>query len=298
MFVKERKASTDPRVRSLLQKAARRGFPVVVENAVGRLNLSGDKVWLRSRAVVITFEECWPLAASLSLSKDEGSKLRALLNVCRAVKQKDAAGLGALSYAYHEGDQSMLDIVPEQRSLRIVAEALKRPQPFFEWAKSECKTERQISVVEAAQRYLPAATWEWDKTCILAGAFLATMGEIPEPKSGETSASEFPFWVALDKHTPQGKPVLSDVAGKLRVSYRQVMWASFYFESAMVNGLCESAWWEAEKQWRLRRAGLSVEEGAALWSRARHLVREQLVAEASRLRETLASPFVVQRDLL
>ncbi|CAM4005637.1 hypothetical protein COSO111634_30930 [Corallococcus soli] len=298
MFLKQRKETTDPRVRSLLQKAARRGFCEITEMAVHRLDSSGERTWLRSRAVVITFEECWPLAASLSLSKDSNSKLRSLVDVCQSAKQKDAAGLGALAFAYHEGDRSMVDVVPDRRALRIVAAALQRPEAFFGWASLACQSERQRSVVAAAQRYLAAATWAWDKACILAGAFLAVTGDVPEPTPGGQLTSDFPFWVALDKHTPQGKPVLSEVAAELKVSYRQIIWAGFYFESAVVNKLCLSLWWDAERLWRLRRAGLSVEAGAVLWGRARPLVMKRLLNEASSLRETVMSGFSIQHDLL
>ena len=37
-----------------------------------------------------------------------------------------------------------------------------------------------------------------------------------------------------------------------------------------------SPWWDAEKTWQFRRAGLSVSGAEELWSRARDLVREQL----------------------
>src|SRR5712672_489193 len=123
MFLKPRKTSTDPRLRSLLQKAARRGFTRIVQRTVELLDAIGDKTWLRSRAIVITFEECWPLAASLSISRELPSKMSALLRVTAAAKQKDAAGLGALAFAYKEGDNSILGLVPDQRALKIIAEA-------------------------------------------------------------------------------------------------------------------------------------------------------------------------------
>src|SRR5262249_34282466 len=134
VFVKQRKASTDPCLRSLLQKAARRGYLGIVASTARTLNAIGDGTWLRSRAVGITFEECWPLASRLNLSRDPESKLAALAGVTGAVKHKDAAGLGALAFAYHEGDSSMVDVVPDEWGLRVVSEALKRPEPFFEWA--------------------------------------------------------------------------------------------------------------------------------------------------------------------
>src|SRR5438067_1153890 len=104
MFLKPRRPTTDPRLRSLLQKAARRGAVAVAEQSARCLDAMGDKTWLRSRAVVITFEESWPCASTLALDRTPVSKRDALLVVAKIVKQKDAAGLGALSHALSEKD--------------------------------------------------------------------------------------------------------------------------------------------------------------------------------------------------
>lgn len=287
MFLKRPKASTDSRVRSLLQKAVRRGFSDIVDSTVMRLDTSGDSTWLRSRTVVITFEECWPLAASLAIDRDTSSKRRSLLNVTTATKQKDAAGLGALAYAYHEGDRSMLDCVPDERMLRIVAEALERPKAYFAWVVGESRSQQATNIILAAQQYLAAATWPWDKACILAGAVLATMSEIPAIESADTPSEDFPYWVALDKHTAEGKFALREVAKQLKTTYRQLIWASFYCESARVNKLFPSRWFEAERIWRLRRAGLSLDSADQLWSRAQPLVRQRLEAEAMSLKQLI-----------
>jgi hypothetical protein len=296
MFLKTPKPSTDQRVRSLLQKAARRGCVPVVELALIRLENSGDKSWLRSRAIVITFEECWPLASSLSIDREPSSKRSALLRASKAAKQKDAAGLGALAYAYQNGDHSMLDCVPEPRILRIVAEALQRPDGFFNWVIRETQAGKSCEIIRAAQQYLAAATWQWDKACILAGALLSTIGDVPTiGPGGIPTEEEFPYWVALDKHTPEGKVALSRVAKEIGASYRQLIWASFYCESAYVNRLLRSPWWEAEKEWRLRRAGLSLNATEELWSRARPVVRQYLADEAAilkRLIETNPAPYL------
>jgi hypothetical protein len=296
MFLKTPRPSTDQRVRSLLQKAARRGDTQVIELALSRLDMSGDKTWLRSRAIVITFEECWPLAASLSIDRELSSKRFALLGVARAAKQKDAAGLGALAHAYQEGDQSMLDCVPDKLILRMVSEALKRPKEFFEWALGQGGAERTTDVIVSAQRYLPAATWPWDKACILAGALLATKGQLPTLETAKEPSEDFPYWVALDKHTPEGKAALIEVAKQVNSSYRRLIWASFYCESTCVNKLLPSPWWDAERMWRLRRAGLSFDATQELWSRARPLVRQRLEREATSLKrfvETTPSAYLV-----
>jgi|ERR1700733_9092765 len=285
MFLKPPKASTDQRVRSLLQKAARRGYARVVELALERLDSIGDKTWLRSRAIVITFEECWPLAASLAIDRELSSKRNALLSVAKAAKQKDAAGLGALAHAHQEGDQSMLDCVPDRYALRIVSEAVQRPKAFFDWILSQSRTQRATDVIKSSERYLPAATWPWDKACILAGALLATMGEMQKMEPADAPPEEFPYWVALDKHTPEGKVALTEAAREVRSSYRRLIWASFYCESARVNRLLPSPWWDAERTWRLRRAGLSWDAAQELWSRARPFVRGRLEGKAASLKD-------------
>jgi hypothetical protein len=289
MFLKLRKASTDQRLRSLLQKAVRRGFSRIVSLAAMRLDAVGDKTWLRSRTIVITFEECWPLAESLSINRELSSKLNVLLRVTRSSKQKDAAGLGALAHAYQEGDRSMLEVVPDQRALKIIAEALDRPKEFFDWVKGEGRSQGSRDVVRAAQEYLPAATWRWDKACILGGALLATLSDLPSLESLEEPEEEFPYWVALDKHTAEGKEVLREVAKEIKASYRELIWASFYCESAHVNKPLSSPWFNAERLWRFRRTGLSLESAEELWSRARPLVRERLETEALALKNLVES---------
>ncbi len=218
------------------------------------------------------------------IDRELSSKRISLLRVTKASKQKDAAGLDALAYAYGEGDQSMLDCVPDRRMLKIVSEALQRPRDFFRWVVNESRGQRSTDIILSAQRYLPAATWQWDKACILAGALLATKGDTPMIEPAETPSGEFPYWVALDKHTPQGKVALTDVAKQVKTSYRRLIWASFYYESARINRLLPSPWWDAEKMWRLRRAGLSLDAAKGLWALAGPLVRQRLEDECAALR--------------
>jgi hypothetical protein len=291
MFLKPRKSSTDPRLRSLLQKAVRRGSVTIVERVAARLDAIGDTTWLRSRSVVITFEECWPLADSLAIDRHLPSKLDILIRVAETAKQKDAAGLGALAHAYREGDTSMLHNVPDQRALKIIAEALARPQDFFAWALGQSGSQRSRDMIRAAQKYLSVATWQWDKACILAGALLATGVDIPAVQSVDASEpeEEFPYWTALDKHTDEGKTALKEIAKTLGTTYRQLIWVSFYCESARVNKLLPSPWFEAERAWRFKRSGLSLESAAEMWDSARLLVRAQLEGEAQALKHLVES---------
>jgi hypothetical protein len=291
MFLKPRKASTDPRLRSLLQKAVRRGVASVVERVAVRLDAIGDTTWLRSRAIVITFEESWPLARGMSVDRHFASKLGVLLKATESVKQKDAAGLGALAHAYREGDTSMLARVPDQRALRIVAEALERPKEFFDWIHGEARSQPSGDIVDSARRYLPAATWDWDKACILAGALLATTADYSSFSLVEAPRTEeaFPYWVALDKHTDEGKAAIKSVAKEVKTTYRELIWVSFYCESAQVNKLAPSPWFEAERSWRLGRVGMSWDSASELWARARPLIRARLEEQALALKVLVES---------
>src|SRR5262249_36744741 len=107
----------------------------------------------------------------------------------------------------------------------------------------------------------------------------------------------FPYWVALDKHTPQGKEILQEIAREHSISYRHLIWSGFYFESAKVNALGESPWWNAEKRWRLTRAGLASEAAEQLWERVRGVIAERLQPEAEELRKAVENQSVCQGSL-
>jgi len=259
---------------------------------LARLDAIGDSTWLRSRVVVITFEESWPLAGAISIDKELASKLAILTSVARAAKQKDAAGLGTLAHAYAEGDGSTLDDAPDPRMIRLVAAALERPPAFFTWAFEQSRSEDSTAIIRSAQRYLSVATWPWDKAFILAGALLAAVGNTPMTPVSTPGATEqdFPYWVALDKHTDEGKVALKETSSELGVRYRQLIWASFYCESVRVNELLPSPWFRAERTWRLNKAGLSNELAEQIWERARPLLIARLADEARSLRELVESP--------
>lgn len=103
----------------------------------------------------------------------------------------------------------------------------------------------------------------------------------------DAPSEEFPYWAALDKHTPEGKVALAEIAKQVNSSYRQLIWASFYCESARVNRILSSPWWDAERMLRLRRAGLLLDAAEELWLRARPLICQRLEAEAASLRKLM-----------
>jgi hypothetical protein len=204
------------------------------------------------------------------------------------VKSKNATGLGVLAYALSQGDDSVLVGSSEDRALKIVAEAIERPDDFWKWTKSQCVEERQLALNATAQRAYRRGGWPWDRALIQAAVYLAISSGVPDVQQARVASTEldtFPYWIALDKHTPQGKEALREAARRSQLPYRQVVWASFYLESAQTNEEEEAIWWMREAEWRLQRVKLTRDDAARVWQRVRPTVREFVAEEAEALRE-------------
>lgn len=196
-----------------------------------------------------------------------------LSSTANAVKNKNAAGLGSLALAAGQGDASVIELVQDSRAVKIVAAALNRPESFFKWAMGECASAEQLAIVLAAQRHFGKASWPWDKAFMAAGAYLSIVEGVPIVDSvGGSPKRQFPYWVAVDKHTPQGKLALRQVAAKLHIEDSHLQWVSFYFESAKINEQQASPWWAVEAKWRLEGLGLDLVSAEDLWKKASPLV--------------------------
>lgn len=280
--------SSRPMLRSLLQKAVRRGYADLAQKTAFLLASHGDSAWLRARTGVIVFEECWPSAHLLSSNSPITLTLQ---EVAVAVKNKDAAGLGSLAHALVEGDLKVLDFAYERRAVKIVAAALKRPDEFFKWARAQCQSEQQVSVVSAARLYFSRASWPWDKAFLAAGAYLSVETGVQEVlRSAYVPDEPFPYWTAIDKHTPQGKSALRKVAAAMRLPDEKLQWASFYFESAKSNEIAQSPWWECETEWRFNSLGLSLKEAKKMWSDTAEQVESNLQGQAKALYQMVEQP--------
>jgi hypothetical protein len=272
------------RYRSLLQKAVRRGNDALVITTCALLESLGprEKSWVRERAAVITFEECWPLGRALVFNKRFHSKVAALVRAARSTKAKDACGLGLLAYRLAVGGRSVLDGSEQDRHLRIVAKAVERPEAFWNWAMRERKTKRAGALIERAYHFRNAGLPQ-DRAIIQAGAYLALQGELPSPVPADCREKSFPYWVALDIHTPEGKRVLRDISRDLHLRLPQLEWVSFYFEGAATNKALPSFWWERYCRWRFKKAALPKEEAHLLWDPVRPQVIEALSEDSRHL---------------
>ncbi|MGD9243120.1 MAG: hypothetical protein PVI34_07340, partial [Desulfobacterales bacterium] len=135
-----------------------------------------------------------------------------------------------------------------------------------------------------------------DRAVIQAAAYLAVSGDIPEIVTLADEEKPFPYWVALDMHTPQGKRVLKDVARDLHVDLRQLEWTLFYFEGSRANETTPSRWWDRNCACRFRRLGLPAEEAHLLWEPIRPQLIQALAEDSRRLHHEIYTWKLANRE--
>lgn len=274
--MRRRTRTTHPACRSLLQKAVRRGDASIASTVLNHLAIAGDGVWLKSRASVIVAEECWPLAVCLDPTIGLPHIDELLRRVSRATKMKDAAGLGSLAYALSQGDGTVLRGGPSDREIRVIMTATQRPNDFWAWAERQATQDQQSALVAATKRAFRRGGWPWDRAFMLSAAFLAVTSGIPTVEHASHTSEPFPWWIALDKHTPEGKNAISAAAREAKVPVRNALWLSFYFESSLCNSLGDSPWWQRELTWRLSKLGLELDHAHEIWMNLRPRVMDRL----------------------
>ncbi len=277
--------------RSLLQKAVRRGESDLVVKVVDHLYEIGDINWLKQRVGVIIAEECWPLMGEWELPQKRDMQQTAsqeiLSQAAGYMKFKDAAGLGSLAYALSEGDNTVLNGSDDDTYIKHICAAIKNKDNYWKWIFSECSCDMTKRFVERAYVAYRKGGWPWDKAFIQASVYLVVMEGLPKLQLGIKKESKFPFWVALDRHTPQGKAVISKLAKETRFPWRQLNWVSFYCESGIVYNQVQSRWWNREVEWRLSKVGLSLDKAKSMWTEVRPSFIELLRDESERLEHHL-----------
>lgn len=281
---------TDQIARSLLQKAIRRNDISMTRAAIDLIIQQGDFDWLRNRLAVITFEECWAYASEVSFEKDESVISDHLVKLATTVKNKDAAGLGSLGYELSRGDISVLNNSSEDRNIKLIAEAIRRPKDFWSWILGKAKEDegKREEFVSKTYEGFKRAGWPWDRAFAQAAALLATTSEVPMVKySSYRSHEEFPFWVSIDKHTKEGRSAIRQSAMEIGLNATTALWIAFYIESAKCQEIETSLWWSKEIQWRMRKLGLSFEVAVSTWERLKPRVLELLGPEIERNRNRI-----------
>lgn len=296
---KIRTVTGDQICRSLLQKAVRRGAVTVAEKAAIHLIQKGETSWLKNRLAVITFEEAWPQTSKLQITINEDLLISQYKNLANSSKNKNAAGLGSLAYELSKGSSSVLvkdDL--SNKHIKIIAEAIRRPEDFWAWVKQSSEGS-DLDFLEKAESGFKLAGWPWDKAFALASAYLFVSDKAPEitpPNSPESA--DFPFWVAIDKHTPTGKRALLKCADRFNLNKTTIGWIQFYLESAKCKNLQLSPWWEREKTWRLETEGVGGGKAKTIWHEISSFLHDTLAPQEIIIKDELEHSFNSYRSIL
>ncbi len=286
--MKASRSKIEKRYRSLLQKAVRRGNADLVLTTSSFLESLGskDKNWYRSQTAIITFEECWPLGTELIFNKKFHSKVAALIQVTRATKARDATGLGYLAYAFSQGDDTVLTDTADDKAIKVVASAIRRPDDFWQWISWQKTSATEKILIDSASRFKNAGL-PHDKAVIQAAAYLTATGHLPSITEGQAPDPKFPYWVVFDNHTVEGRRVLRDIARDLHIHQSQLEWTYFFFEGSLTNGEIFSKWWDGYCQWHFKKIDLAATEAHLLWDPAKVQVKDALAQESRQLKNEL-----------
>lgn len=274
--------------RALLPKAVRRGNLDLVFTISALLDHQHPRMdeGLRTRAVAATFEDCWPLCGVLDFNRRAYSKVAALVRVAGSNQTRDAAGLGALALALARGDRSVLRDDRGDTAIKTLSTAIARPEDYWNWIQAQPHTAEGAAIVEKALRF-KAVGRSAGRATVKAAAYLAVTGKLPHIESRPADKEAFPYWIAFDHHTPQGRQALKDVSRDLHIPYAQLAWSFFYFEGSTASGQMEAAWWQRYCRWQFKRVGLAPVEAPLLWEPARRQVADALAFDANRLHRIL-----------
>ena len=116
----------------------------------------------------------------------------------------------------------MLNVVQDQRALKITSEALARPKVFFAWATSQSPSARSKEIIRNAEKYFPVATWQWDKACILPQLSCPRLRDSDGRRCPRVATGVgFSVLGGAQQAHDQGKAALHDVVKLLGATYRE-----------------------------------------------------------------------------
>jgi hypothetical protein len=252
--------------RSLLQKAVRRGNEAVVEKVIKYLFSVDDTAWLKKRLFVMIYEECWTLGNELTATNlTEDYK-----KITRSVKNKNAAGLASLAWHCKNGD---LDIFQGMTSeyidnVQSVAYGIESPDKYWKFIENESGYQKNRYRIESAQLATPKASFDYDKALMYAAACLSVEEEIPETIVSVSCEEDFPYWIALDKHTEKGRSLITDASKKIGLDPYTGMQLAFIMEGALCNEMVDAPYWNHYVNWRIKKMGPAV----ARWDELKEVI--------------------------
>lgn len=264
--------------RSLLQKAVRRGDQNVVEKVIKYLLSEKDKTWLRKRLYIITYEECWMYGDNFIDGQSEYKITEHYKNLAVSVKNKNAAGLASLANSYNKGNRSVLSSADsiQSKAITTIANAIKSPKKYWTWIKDQPGYKKNKSRIDKAEKAISKLVYDEEKAMTYATAYFCIKDNIPDVVEIPPNNSLFPYWVAIDKHTPDGRDIITTVAQKYKIRPDRLMWIAFFMEGSLCNKMTESPYWELAKLWKMKNMRLTIEEAEVIWEN----VKSDVIAES------------------
>lgn len=279
---------------SLLQKAVRRGAVDMVEKVVNYLLSQGDTKWLHNRLPVMIYEECWVLGNRVT----SGNLITQYVTLAQTVKNKDAAGLATLAVKLHEGDWKAMRGNPNQKAaIMSVTNAIGNPKEFWDWARK--KGRGHIGRIEAAKAAVTKASFETDATMMFAAAYFTVKDLVPLVTDAQPlNSSEFPYWIAFDKHTDVGREIIIEAAKQLDIYPSRAMQLAFYLEGAVCNGMTTSPYWQLAKDWQMEKMGYTYSQANVIWDQLKPIIIELTKDKVKDLKERIENCISVAENEL
>ncbi len=286
----EHPQDVDERLRSLLQKALRRGHVELLLTVCAFLEdyKPPPSSFFSAQAARAAFYECWPLATRLPFARRPIAAIALLVHMAGLHKTREAAGLGLLADAVRRGEPVTVQDEKEGEDLRRMTQALENPEDFIAWISARGLAVQDALRYAGIRRPPPSRGRPHDRAVAFAALYLLAArpgSALPAPAPPPEEA--FPFWVAFDRHTAAGRLALRDVARDLKIPPAQLSWCFALFEGLRLQAEIPSPWWHRYCRNRFDRIGLPLEEAHLLWEPAKIQLREALAAEGRTLQSEL-----------
>jgi hypothetical protein len=252
---------------SLIQKAVRRGNVELVEKVFAYIFNKGQKKWLQDRLAVMAYEECWTYANELDYSAKNPKLLQQYKSLATTIKNKNADGLADLAIKLHKGkDVSNVGGEKEQKAIKSVSNAIDNQDKFWDWIKDQDEYKKNKQRIDAAERDITRAVYDNDKVMMLAAAYLTVRYPVPKTQfTNPNNDPNFPYWIAIDKHTSIGKQIYSVACAKIKLNYDHGKKLGFYLEGGNVNQIMDSPFWGHIKDWQLKEMCYTLTKAQKDW---------------------------------
>ena len=260
---------------SLIQKAVRRGNVELVEKVFNYLiNIDGQRHWLRNRLAVIGYEECWQYANTLNFNCNDYELLQQYKAITCRVKNKDCDGLAYLANRVTEGNYDAIrGDNTQQDAIQKVAGAMRDDITFWNWIKQQPLYSQHQQRIEAAKAAINRS--KKDRAIMFAAAYLSVTYPIPPVEEIEPNNNpNFQYWTAVDKHTTEGKQIISDACNKINLLPSRGRFITFYFAGALCNKVQDMPFFKLMKEYKIERMGYNCDEVKAIWRKLRPQIIE------------------------